>query len=201
MIKLILAPIRGMVRFPLLQFTIVIGVILWLQAADDRSMSGQIFDALDKLVDATVQLYSAFFTVKSFTKSWLVSGFMIAYVYLAGSLLLFLVRLLISAAIDFAGRNNLLYLRSAIARERGIGAYRAWVPFERIRPANVSQREWEESFAWPANNKPPYPPLAHRMLRGVFFYGAMLSIGAFLLQFFTPFPVLTWIVGWPTAKP
>jgi hypothetical protein len=201
MIKLILAPIRGMVRFPLLQFAIVIGVILWLQAADDRSILGQIFDALDKLVDATVQLFATVFTVKSFTKSWLISGFMIAYVYLAGSLLLFLVRLLISAAIDFAGRNNLLYLRSAIARERGIGAYRAWVPFERIRPANVSQREWEESFAWPANNKPPYPPLAHRMLRSALFYGAMLSIGAVLLQFFTPFPVLTWIVGWPTAKP
>ena len=115
--------------------------------------------------------------------------------------LLFLVRLLIGAAVDFVGRYNLLYLRSAIARERGIGAYRAWVPFERIRPTNVSQREWEESFAWPTNNKPPYPPLAHRMLRGLFLYGAMLLIGAFLLQFFTPFPVLTWIVGWPTAKP
>ena len=201
MIKLILAPIRSIVRFPLLQFAIVIGVILWLQAADDRSIFGQIFNALDKLADATVQLFSTVFTVKSFTKSWLISGSMIAYVYLAGSLLLFLVRLLINAAVDFVGRYNLLYLRSAIARERGIGAYRAWVPFERIRPANVPQREWEESFAWPANNKPPYPPLAHRMLRGLFFYGAILLIGAFLLQFFTPFAVLTWIVGWPTAKP
>ena len=201
MIKLILAPIRSIVRFPLLQFAIVIGVILWLQAADDRSIFGQIFGALDKLVDATVQLFSTVFTVKSFTKSWLISGSMIAYVYLAGSLLLFLIRLLISAAVDFVGRYNLLYLRGAIARERGIGAYRAWVPFERIRPANVPQREWEESFAWPANNKPPYPPLAHRMLRGLFFYGAILLIGAFLLQFFTPFAILTWIVGWPTAKP
>ncbi|HXL29892.1 MAG TPA: hypothetical protein VN968_11470, partial [Bradyrhizobium sp.] len=152
MIKLILAPIRSMVRFPLLQFAVVIGVILWLQAADDRSIFGQIFGALDKLVDATVQLFSAVFTVKSFTKSWLISGFMIAYVYLAGSLLLFLVRLLINAAIDLVGRANLLYLRGAIARERGIKAYRAWVPLERIRPANVSQREWEECFAWPADN-------------------------------------------------
>jgi hypothetical protein len=201
MIKLILAPIRGMARFPLLQFAIVIGVILWLQAADDRSIFGQIFSALDKLVDATVQLFSRVFTVKSFTKSWLVSGFMIAYVYLVGSLLLFLVRLLVTVAVDLAGRNNLLYLRRVIARERGIKAYRAWVPLERIRPANVSQREWEESFAWPANNKPPYPPLANRLLRGVFLYGTMLLIGIFLLQVFTPFPVLTWIVGWPTAKP
>jgi hypothetical protein len=201
MIKLILAPIRSMVRFPLLQFAVVIGVILWLQAADDRSIFGQIFNALDKLVDATVQLFSAVFTVKSFTKSWLISGFMIAYVYLAGSLLLFLVRLLVHAAIDLAGRTNLLYLRGAIARERGIKAYRAWVPLEKIRPANVPQREWEECFAWPADNRPPYPPLAHRVLRGVFLYGMMVLIGVLLLQFFTPFPVLTWIVGWPTAKP
>jgi hypothetical protein len=201
MIKLILAPIRGMARFPLLQFAIVIGVILWLQAADDRSIFGQIFGALDKLVDATVQLFSRVFTVKSFTKSWLISGFMIAYVYLVGSLLLFLVRLFVTVAVDLVGRNNLLYLRRVIARERGITAYRAWVPLERIRPANVSQREWEESFAWPANNKPPYPPLANRLLRGVFLYGTMLLIGIFLLQVFTPFPVLTWIAGWPTAKP
>src|SRR5450631_2594012 len=133
MIKLISAPIRSIVRFPLFQLAIVIGVIVWLQAADDKSMSGQIFNGLDKLVDSTLQLVSAVFTIKSFTKAWLISGFMIAYVYLAGSLLLFLVRLLVNAAIDLAGRTNLLYLRGAIARERGIEAYRAWVPLERIR--------------------------------------------------------------------
>jgi hypothetical protein len=98
MIKLILAPLRSIVRFPLLQLAIVIGVILWLQAADDRSIFGQIFNGLDKLVDATVQLFSVVFTVKSFTKSWLISGFMIVYVYLAGSLILYLVRLMIIAA-------------------------------------------------------------------------------------------------------
>ena len=125
---------------------------------------------------------------------------MIAYVYLAGTLLLFLMRLMIIAVVDFVGRSNLLYLRNTIARERGIGAYRAWIPFERIRPAHISQREWEEAYAWPADNKPPYPPLAYRILRGVLFYGAMILIAAFLLQFFTPFPVLTWIIGWPAAK-
>ena len=201
MIKLILAPLRSIVRFPLLQLAIVIGVILWLQAADDRLIFGQIFNGLDKLVDATVQLFSAVFTVKSFTKSWLISGFMIAYVYLAGSLILFLVRLMIIAAVDFVGRSNLLYLRNAIARERGIGAYRAWIPLERIRPAHISQQEWEQTFAWPANNKPPYPPLGRRIMRGVLFYGAMILIAAFLLQFLTPFPILTWIFGWPAAKP
>lgn len=201
MIKLILAPLRSIVRFPLLQLAIVIAVILWLQAADDRSIFGQIFNGLDKLVDATVQLFSAVFTVKSFTKSWLISGFMIAYVYLAGSLILYLVRLIIIAAVDFVGRSNLLYLRNAIARERGIGAYRAWVPLERIRPAHISQQEWEQTFAWPADNKPPYPPLGHRIMRGVLSYGAMILIAAFLLQFLTPFPILTWIFGWPAAKP
>jgi len=201
MIKLILAPLRSIVRFPLLQLAIVIAVILWLQAADDRSIIGQIFNGLDKLVDATVQLFSAVFTVKSFTKSWLISGFMIAYVYLAGSLILYLVRLMIIAAVDFVGRSNLLYLRNAIARERGIGAYRAWVPLERIRPAHISQQEWEQTFAWPADNKPPYPPLGHRIMRGVLSYGAMILIAAFLLQFLTPFLILTWIFGWPAAKP
>ena len=184
-----------------MQFAIVIGVILWLQAADDRSIFGQLFNGLDKLVDATVQLFAAIITVKSFTKSWLISGFVIAYVYLAGTLILFFVRLMIIAAVDFAGRHNLLYLRSAIARGRGIGAYRAWIPLERIRPVHISQREWEQAYAWPASNKPPYPPLGHRMMRGVLFYGAMILIAAILLQFLTPFPISTWIFGWPAAKP
>jgi hypothetical protein len=125
---------------------------------------------------------------------------MIIYVYLAGSVVLLFLRLLFRAAVDFVGRQNLFYLRSTIARERGIGAYRAWVPLERIRPREVSQRDWEEAYAWPANNQPPYPSLRHRVLRGVLFYVAIALMAAFLLQFFTPFPVLTWIVGWPAAK-
>jgi hypothetical protein len=201
MIKLISAPIRGLIRFPLVQFAIVIAIILWLQAADDKSIFGEIFAGLDKLVESTVEMVSAIFTVKSFTRSWLTFGFMIAYVYLAGSFILWLARLLIVAAIDFAGRHNLFYLRSAIARERGIGAYRAWVPLERIRPDHISQRDWEEAFAWPADNKPPYPPLGHRMLRALLFYVAVIVIAACLLQFLTPFPILTWIFGWPPPKP
>jgi hypothetical protein len=200
MIKLISAPIRGLARFPLVQFAIVIAVILWLQAADDKSMFGEIFSGLDKIVESTVQTISTVFTVRSFTRSSLTFGFMIAYVYLAGSLILWLVRVLIRAAIDFAGRHNLLYLRSTIARERGIGAYRAWVPFERIRPSHISQQDWEEAFAWPPDNKPPYPPLGHRMLRAALFYAAMIVTAACLLQFLTPFHVLSWIIGWPMAK-
>jgi hypothetical protein len=201
MIKLISAPIRGLIRFPLVQFAIVFGLILWLQAADDKSISGRIFSGLDTLVEATVETISAILTVKSFTRSWLTFGFMIAYVYLAGLLILWLLRLLLIAAIDFVGRHNLLFLRNAIARERGIGAYRAWVPFERIRPPEIPQRDWEEAFAWPANNKPPYPPLGHRLLRGILSYAVVVLGVALLLQFFTPFPVLTWIFGWTAAKP
>ena len=112
---------------------------------------------------STVGLLSAVFNVKSFTKSWLTSSFWIAYVYLAFLLILFLVRVTIRGVVDFVGWSNAFGLRNAIARERGIAAYRAWVPFERIRPDNIPQEKWEEAFAWPANNRPPYPPLAHRV--------------------------------------
>jgi hypothetical protein len=193
MIKLISAPIRSVVRFPLFQFAVVIAIILWLQNAADGSMLGRLFNGLDKLVDSTVQLFSTIFSIKSFTKAWLVSGFMIAYVYLVGLLILFLIRLTIRAAVDFVGRSNFLYLRNAVARERGIEAYRAWVPLERIRPGHISQREWEEAYAWPADNKPPYPPLLYRILRGVALYAALILVALVLAQLFTPFPVLTWL--------
>jgi hypothetical protein len=95
MIKLVTAPIRSIVRFPLVQLAAVVALITFLQAADDNTVFGQLFNILDKLVDSTVRLISAIFNVKSFTKSWLISGFMIAYVYLACLLILSLVRLAI----------------------------------------------------------------------------------------------------------
>src|SRR5664279_4211363 len=107
---------------------------------------------------------------------------MIAYVYLACLLILSLLRVTIRAAVDLVGRSNLFWLRNAIARERGIAAYHAWVPFERIRPANIPQEKWEEAFAWPANNKPPYPPLAQRMLFGVIINVAVVLAIAVALQ-------------------
>src|SRR5450631_3139664 len=191
--KLITAPIRSIVRFPLFQLAVVVAVILLLQAADDNSAFGQIFNGLDKVVDLTVRSLSAVFNVKSFTKSWLTSGFMIAYVYLACLLILSLLRVTISATVDLVGRTNAFWLRNAIARERGIEAYRAWVPFERIRPADIAQPQWEEAFAWPANNKLPYAPLAQRMLLGVISNVAVVLAAAVLLQVFTPFPVLNWL--------
>jgi hypothetical protein len=192
-IKLLAAPIRSIVRFPLFQLAIVVAVILFLQAADYTSARGQIFNGLDKLVESTVGLFSALFNVKSFTKSWLTTGFWIAYVYLACLLILSLSRVTISAVVDFVGWSNAFWLRNAIARERGIAAYRAWVPLERIRPVNIPQERWEETFAWPANNEPPYPPLAQRILRGLIGYVVVILVAAALLQVFTPFPVLTWL--------
>jgi hypothetical protein len=195
MIKLLSAPIRSIVRFPLFQFAIVVAVILFLQGADEKSSFGQVFDGLDKLVDSTVTFFSAIFTVKSFTKAWLTSGFMIAYVYLACLLILFLVRVTIRIVVDFIGRSNLFWLRNTIARERGIEAYRAWLPFERIRPEHIPQEKWEQAFAWPANNQPPYPSLAQRIFRAMLFYGILALLAAILLQAFTRFSVLSWLVG------
>lgn len=192
-IRLLAAPIRSIVRFPLFQLAVVVTIILFLQAANDNSTLGQIFHALDELVDATVKLFSELFQVKSFTRSGLTAGLMIAYVYLACLVLLFLMRVSIRVIVDLVGWSNAFGLRNAIARERGIAAYRAWVPFERIRPTNISQEKWEEEFAWPANDKPPDPPLARRLLRGLMSYLIVILASAVLLQIFTPFPVLTWL--------
>jgi len=194
-IKLLTGPIRSILRFPLFQLAVVVSVILFLQAADDKSLRGQMFNGLDKVVESTVGLVSATFNVKSFTRSWLTTGFWIAYVYLACLVILALLRLAITKTTDFVGRTNLLYLRNAIARERGIVAYRAWVPFERIRPINIPQEKWEETFAWPANNEPPYPSLARRILQTAISYTVMVLVAAVLLQVFTPFAVLTWLGG------
>jgi small-conductance mechanosensitive channel len=130
---------------------------------------------------------------------------MIAYVYLACLLLLSLMRLIIRAVVDFIGRSNAFWLRDAIARERGIAAYRAWVPLERIRPAHIPQEQWEETFAWPADNKPPYPPLSHRIVREAISYVIFVVATAAVLQAFTPFPALTrlaqLIVGLAVSAP
>jgi hypothetical protein len=204
LIKLLVAPIRRVVNFPLFQLMAAIAVILLLQAADSTSVFGKIFSALDLLVDFTVRLCASIFEVKSFTKSWLTTGFMIAYVYIAGLLIAFLVKVVIGAVVEVVARSNAFGLRNAIARERGIAAYRAWLPLERIRPAHIAQEKWEERFAWPADDKPPYPPLIPRVVRAAVTYLAVVLTIAAMLQAFTPFPALTWlgnmarmlVVGW-----
>jgi hypothetical protein len=118
---------------------------------------------------------------------------MIVYVYLAGWVILFLAKVVIRAAVELVARMNAFGLRNAIARDRGIAAYRAWLPLERIRPTHIAQEKWEEMFAWPADNRPPYPSLTHRVLRGLVSYVAVILIIAVLLQEFTPFPILTWL--------
>ena len=192
-IKQITAPFRSLVWFPLFQLAIVVALILFLQAADQTSAFGRVFTGLDKLVGGTVDAFAAVFNVRSFTKSWLTSGFWIGYVYLACLLILLLARLAIGALVDFIGRHNAFWLRNAIARERGVAAYRAWVPFEKIRPPHIPQPQWEETFAWPANNKPPYPPLVQRLLIGAIINVTVVAAIAVALQVFTPFPVLTWL--------
>jgi hypothetical protein len=165
---------------------------LWLQAADENSALGYIFSSLDKLVDSTVQLISSIFDVRSFTKSWLTSGFWIAYVYLACLLILFLFRALTRAIVEVMARTNAFGLRNAIARERGIAAYHAWLPLERIRPAHVPQQVWEEKFAWPADNRAPDPPRVQRILFGILGYAACIFILLIVLDVFAP-SVLTWL--------
>jgi hypothetical protein len=194
MIKLLSAPIRKLFKFPLVQFAIVVFLILVMQAADEQTALGRVFDALDKIVDDSVRTTSAVFTVKSFTKSWLTFGFMIGYVYLACWLIFSLARTAVRLLVDFAGRKNVFWLRSTIARERGIDAYRAWLPLEKIRPAQVRQQEWEETYAWPRDNKPPYPPLPKRMLRTIAAYLGVFFILIVLLQVLTPLPAFRWLV-------
>jgi len=192
MIRHLTAPLRAIVRFPLFQLAVVIVLILWLQSADETSAFGHIFSGLDGLVDSSVRSVAAVLNVKAFTKSWLTTGFWIAYVYLACLLILWLARGAIGIAGNIIGRHNVFWLRNAIARERGIAAYRAWVPFEKIRPDDIPQPVWEEKFAWPAGDRPPYLPLAQRVLRGTIGYVVVTVAIAAILQAFTPFPVVTW---------
>jgi hypothetical protein len=192
-LKLLFAPVRRFLGFPLVQLGVAIIVILLLQAADSKSLPGAMFTALDLAVDYSVRLMASLFEVRSFTRSWMTTGFMIAYVYLAGLLILFLARAAIAAVIEAMARRNAFGLTNTIARERGIAAYRAWLPLERIRPPHVPQDIWEERFAWPADNRPPYPPLWRRVMRAMLAYTLVLAAIAALFQAFTPFPLLTWV--------
>ena len=193
MIRLLAAPIRSIVRFPLFQLAVVVAIIVFLQAAGDNTLFGKIFDLLDELVSASVQLFGQLFEVKSFTRSGLTAGLMIAYVYLVCLVIFYLLGIVIRRIVDLIGWGNVFWLRNAIARERGIEAYRAWVPLEKIRPATIPQEQWEATFAWPPNDQPPYPPLAQRIVHGALSYLVVIAGVAVVIQLFTPFPILTWL--------
>jgi hypothetical protein len=195
LIKLLTAPIRRLVNFSLFQFCIVVLVIFLLQAAPDGSVSGTIFDGLDKLVSGSITVISDAIVVKSFTRSLLTFGLMIIYGYVVYVVVLAIARRVIRDCVDFAGRNNFLGLRNAIARERGITAYRAWEPLEDLRPAEIPQPVWEERFAWPANDEPPYPSLWRRFVFEIASFVLVVLLVLVLLQLFTPIPALAWLAS------
>jgi hypothetical protein len=193
-IRVIAAPIRRLANSRLFQLAVVLAIILALDHYSyDYSALRAVAEGLKSLVTASVALCTDLFRVGILTDPVLQVGLMIAYVYVACLLVFLLLRFLIGALIDRVGRSNFLWLRDAIARERGIAAYRAWLPLERIRPPDYPQDKWEAEFAWPPDNKPPYPPMPQRALRAAIGYLSVLAAVAILLQFFTPFPVLTWI--------
>lgn len=195
LIRLIAAPIRRLASSRLVQFAVVVALILLLENfSDSRPLLSEIADALDKAVEGTVQLVSDHLVrLRTFSKSLLTDSVMIVYVYIACLLIFAVLRYVVRRLIDIAGLTNFLWLRNTIARERGIAAYRAWLPLERIRPTDCPQDVWEEQFAWPKDNKPPYPPLRWRILREVLAYVILIVLIAVLIQLFTPFPVLSWI--------
>jgi small-conductance mechanosensitive channel len=193
-IRLLTAPIRRIANSRLFQLAVVVSIILLLDHYSyDYAPLRPIADGLKKSVTATVELFAKYFRVGILTDPVLQVGLMIAYVYVVCLLIFFLLRVAIRALVDLIAWSNFLWLRSTIARERGIAAYRAWVPLEKIRPADCSQQQWEEQFAWPADDKPPYPPLPQRLLRGAISYVVVFGAAAVALQLFTPFPVLTWL--------
>ena len=195
LIRLIAAPIRRLASSRLVQLGVVVALILLLENfSDSRPLVSEIADVLDKAVEGTVALVSDHLVrLRTFSKSLLTDSVMIVYVYVACLLIFTVLRFVVRRVIDFMGWSNFLWLRSAIARERGIAAYRAWLPLERIRPADCPQEVWEEQFAWPKDDKPPYPALHWRILREVVAYVILIVLIAVLIQLFTPFPVLRWV--------
>src|SRR5215475_12753354 len=111
MMRLLSAP----VRFPLVQFLIVVALVLLLQTAGDKTVLGEIFAVLDRLVQSSVQATASVFNVRSLAQSELTVGFMFGYVYLAFWLLLVAVRFAFRLLVDLFGLNNILWMRSFIA--------------------------------------------------------------------------------------
>jgi len=193
-IRLLAAPIRHIAGSRLFQLAVVIVIILLVDYYSfDYAALRQISSGLQAIADSTVRFYSTYFRVGILTNHFLQVGVIIALVYAVCLIIAFVLRAGLRGAITFVGKHNVFWLRNAIARERGIAAYRAWLPLERIRPNRVSQEDWEEAYAWPSDNKPPYPPLARRLWTGIVSYLIIILVFAFVLQAFTPLTVLSWL--------
>jgi putative flippase GtrA len=194
-IKLLTAPIRRLLNWSVVQFGIVIIVILFLEYQDDNTIGGRIYSGLDALVRASLDVLSRAHELRSFSRAFLTVGLTIAYGFIALWVFLEILRRIGRNAVDFAGRHNLFWLRDSIARERGIAAYRAWEPLEHIRPAEIPQFVWEERYAWPANDEPPYPSLWKRIAFEAASVVLVVALILVLLQLFTPVPALSWIAA------
>ena len=195
LIKLLTAPIRRLLNWSIVQFCIVLAVILFLEYQDTNSIGGQIYGWLDALVMASLNLLSRAHELRSFSRAFLTVGLTIAFGFLVLWVFLEIARRIVRSVIDFAGRHNLFWLRDSIARERGIAAYRAWEPLEHIRPPEIPQPVWEQRYAWPANDEPPYPSLWRRIAFEVASFLLVVLLVLVLLQEFTPIPALAWIAA------
>jgi hypothetical protein len=194
LLRLVVAPIRRVANSRLFQLAVIVAIILLLDHYSyDYAGLRSLAEGLKSLVSTTVQLCSQYFRIGILTDPVLQVGLMIIYVYIVCLLIFYFLRITIGATVDLIGSSNFLWLRSTIARERGFAAYRAWRPLEKIRPPAIPQEKWEEMYAWPADNTPPYPPLPRRILIAATSYLIVISVAAILLQVFTPFPVLTWL--------
>jgi hypothetical protein len=194
-IKLLTAPIRRLLNWSVVQFCIVVVVILFLEYQDTNTIGGEIYGWLDSLVTASVGLLSRAHELRSFSRAFLTVGLTIAYGFLVLWVFLELARRIVRNVVDFAGRHNLFWLRDSIARDRGIAAYRAWEPLEHIRPPEIPQLVWEERYAWPANDEPPYPSLWRRIAFELASLILVVLLVLVLLQQFTPIPALSWIAA------
>jgi hypothetical protein len=105
-VRSLAASFRRIIRLPLVQFALVIAIVLFLQAADEHSLPGRLFDQLDRLVEATVQLCSSLFSVRSVTRSGLTLCFSIAYAYLALAILFVFLSVLGRGLVDLVGWSN-----------------------------------------------------------------------------------------------
>ncbi len=193
-LRLIAAPIRGIANSRLFQLVLVVVIIVLLDHYSfEHAALRPLVDGLKGAVTTSVEVVSEHFRVGILTDPVLQVGLMILYVYLFLLLIFFAFGLLIRLAIDLVGSTNFLWLRSTIARERGIAAYKAWLPLERIRPKQIPQADWETRFAWPADDRPPYSPWPQRAALAIASYAILLSVAAVLIHLLTPLPIVTWL--------